>query len=549
MKRKLTKKTVFYSVTAIAIIAILAVNVLLNLLWQRNTLYFDTTSENLYTLSEGMKAEMDAVTGDVLITFCAEPDILLSNYESRYVYIMAQKLAKRYDNIEVEYINSQKHPELLDKYKTTSASTIDVYDVIISSGAKYRVMSASSFWTKDENDGYWAFNGEYKAACAILSVTAVESPLVCITTTHGEKYYNPDASDPNSNEEYSDFYELLLLAGLTVSYIDLDTQQIPEDCVLLIINGPTVDYTASPDDIYNLESVSPVEKIDRFLTKNNSLMITKDPFVSLPSLEEYIEEWGMEFGDDKVKTGGAPDSTDRLFATYADSENDAIGYGLFSDVASLATAPKTVMKESSQINLIWTDKNTSSDEKYISPGLSIMASAVLRSDDESLAYTQNGEWNPVDSYGNAVAKREDCGNYVLAALSVRSRYVGINYFYAYVFAAGTSAMLSNEYLGSQSYANNDLTFSTVRTLTRTDRYASDDLGAITLNTANYGGKILLSTELSETEVEDWENGKLVRTYGAVTSGSNVAWTVFIAILPIIVIPTVCIYMCIRRRNM
>ena len=548
MKKKITKKTVFYSVFALGIIAVLTLNILLDLLWQKNTLYFDTTAEDLYTLSDGMIAEMDAVGGDVLITFCADPDILLSNYESRYVYIMAQKLAKRYENISVECINSKKNPELLDKYKTTSASTIDVYDVIISSGAKYRVMSSSQFWTKDENDGYWAFNGEYKAACAILSVTAVESPLVCITTTHGEKYYNPDPSDVNSNPEYSDFYNLLLLAGLKVSYIDLDKDEIPNDCVLLIMNGPTVDYTAAPDDIYNLESVSPVEKIDRFLTKNNSLMITKDPFVSLPAMEEYIKEWGMEFGDDKIKSGDIVSGTDRLFAEYADSENDTIGYGLFSDVASLSTAPKTVMKESSQINLIWMDSDTSSDEKYISPGLSMMANAVLRSGKDSLAYNKNGEWNPVDSYGNA-AERDECGNYVLSAISVRSRFVGVNYFYAYVFASGTSAMLSNEYLGTQSYANSDLTFSTVRTLTRTDRYASDDLGAITLNTANYGGKILLSDELSESEREEWENGKLVRVYGAISKGANVAWTILIAIIPIIVIPAVCIYMCIKRRNM
>lgn len=540
------RRSVMYTSIALFAALVIVVCVLLYRPTVGYGAFIDTTSEELYTLSEEMKREMDPIKADVEITFCAEPDILLGNYETRYVYVMAKDLEKRYDNISVKYINAKKHPELADRYRSTSATSVDEDDIIISSGARYRLLSASGFWTKDDSGKYWAFNGEYKTACAILSVTATDRPLVCFTTSHGEKYFNPDNLDA-SDPDYEEFYNLLSLAGLRVSYIDLDRQDIPEECVMLIINGATVDYRAEADGIYRVDYTSPIEKIDRFLSKNNSLFITKEPYVSLPTLEEYAREWGLGFGDDRVQTSQTEDGR-RLFAVYADKEKDAIGYSLYSDIASLASAPKTVMKNSSQINLLWADGTKSSAEKYISPGLSVMASSVLKSSDKAVPYNSLGEQHMVNKYGKEAVSASDLGEYTLAAISVRTRYVGVNYYYAYLFASGSSEMLTNEYLGNSSYANNDIIFSAVRTMTRTDRYASDDLGALNLNTEKYGGKKLLSSELSEEKNEVYEKGKLVRTYSAVTTSTKVIWSILIAIPPLVIIPTLGIIVYIKRKN-
>ena len=551
-RKKSAKKSMFYSVIVLFFILVLTVNVLIEFLVWENTFFIDTTKEELYTLSDDMITEMDAISSDVLITFCAEPDYLLQNYESRYTYIMSMELAKHFDNIKVEYVNSEKNPEKLDKYKNTSATTIGAYDIIVSSGGRYRLLRSKSMWTTDDSGKYWAFNGEYKMACAILSVTASESPKVCFTSGHGEKYYNPN--DPaTSDPEYEEFYNLLLLAGLTVDYINLDTQDIPDDCVMLIINGATVDYTAQPGYIYDLDAISPIEKIDRFLSENNSVFITKDPFVSLPTLEEYMREWGLAFGDNRIQTSNREDG-DRLFAEYVSSEQDPIGYSIYSEIASLASSPKTIIENCSQLYLIWADNSKTSAEKYISPGLSVMASSLLLSSDKTKPYTNENVIDPKDNNGKDIVLGagetldDRCGKYTLSAISVRTRYVGVNYYYSYMFVSGTSSMLKNEYIGESSYANYDIVFSTVRTLTRTDRYASDDLGAISLNTEKYGGKILLSTELSKTNQEEYENGKLVRTYSAMSTGKMVLWTVIMAIVPVLVIPIIGTYVYLKRKN-
>lgn len=549
-KKKLTKKTLFYTLISVIVIAVAVINVSLSYLFEQKMLWTDMTREGLYSISEQMQAEMENVTADVKITFCSDPDILLENYESRYVYVMAMKLKNKFGNIDVECINVEKNPGEADIYRTTSATVINPTDVIISSGGRYRIIKMSSFWTKNESGDYYAFNGEYRAACAILSVASTDNPLVCFTTTHGEKYYNPD-DEENSDSDYEELYNLLLLAGMKVGYIDLDTQNIPDDCIMLIMNGATRDYRAEDDDIYKVDVTSPVEKIDRFLTENKSLLVTKDPEVSLPSVEELIARYGIEFGKNTVRNNVTSESVgekEKLSAVYADSKKDPIGYSIFSDIASLASAPKTAVDRSSQLNLIWNTTNTSADEKHETSGVSIATSAILRSAKETRAYNYDGTIAAINENGQAVSDLSDCGNYVLAAMSVRTRLIGINYFYSYVFAAGTSRILRNDYLGNNAYANGDIIFSAVRTMTRTDRYADDELGAANLNNFDtYGGKKLLSSEIQQTESEKYEAGKLVHKYSGLTKKGMIGYAVFFTLI-ILIIPAVGIYVNIRRKN-
>ncbi len=546
---KMSKKTLFSVAVALIILAVVAVNVLFAFLAEKNTFFLDMTSEELYTVSDEMEKQMEEIKGDVKITFCADPDILLANYETRYVYIMALSLAGKYDNIEVEVLDTIDNPALADQYKATSASTIEPYDVIFSSGSRYRIIKAAGFWSVADGE-YWAFNGEYKAANAMLSLTSIENPLICFTTGHGEQYYHPTDSS-RSNEEYREFYSLLELAGCKIEYVNLDTEDIPEDCVMLVMNGPTVDYAPAPGSQSNVNAASAIEKIDRFLSQNKSLIISKDPFVTLPGINAYLAEWGMKFNDDIVKysnTEMSGDAKELLFAEYASEEVDAIGHSMYSDVASLASAPKTQMKKSGSIDLLWYDKVNGAGDKYISSGLSVMASAVLRSTKDTLTADENGYTIGKDSYGDLVSDAKEYGNYVLAGISVRSRFVGVNYYYSYIFASATTEMFKNSVLESNALANNDILFSTVRTMTRTEKYAADELGAVNLNTDKYGGKILDQKKLYEEEKEVWDDGELVAKYSGLSKGAIYTWTALFILVPLAGTVTVGVIVTVKRKK-
>ena len=191
---------------------------------EKNT-YIDVTNEGLYTLTDEMKATVNEINADVTITFCADPDKLLSGYETRYVYIMAKEIEKQNERIKVETVNISKNPTAIQKFKTTAATKIKASDVIISSGDRFRIISAASFWYYDQTSSYYfSFDGEYKMASAILSVASRDEYTAYFTVGHGERVYDEANPDAEGNAANYEFYRLLRDCGMKVKTIDLDTE-------------------------------------------------------------------------------------------------------------------------------------------------------------------------------------------------------------------------------------------------------------------------------------------------------------------------------------
>ena len=536
---KRTRHSVISLVLAIAIIAVAIVgNVALYALTIEKNTYIDLTTEGLYTLSDAMKDEIKDIKGDIKITFCTDPDYLLSSHDSRYVYIMAKEIEKFLPNVTVETVNIDKNPTAVQKYKTTSATKISATDVIVSSGDRFRIMSAASFWSYDSTGAnYWAFNGEYKMATAMLSVASKEEYAAYFTVGHGEKVYNWENPEAEGNEENFEFYRLLRDSGLTVKTLNLDTDEIPEDCVLLILNGPTQDYTSREDGNMLVHYTSPMEKIDRYLDDFGSVMVFTDPFVVLPELEEYLTEWGMKVNHAEVKDrlnmleGEDAEATRSTLVTkYADSTENPIGYSLYSDIIDLTGTPKTIVENSGYITRTW-----DSDEKFNSRGRTTMYSGVLLSSNEASAYNEQG----------LLTNRD--GAYHLASVTARVHTKEVSSYYSYMFAAASTNLTNSKYLSNGTYANYDIMFAIVRTISRTDVYAADSLGALTMNTANYGGKILDSDAMSDTEREIYENKEVVKTYAAMTAKDATVLTVLVLLIPAVLIPALCVVVTTRRK--
>ena len=201
-------------VTVASIILVLVLNLLITHVGHAGSFYVDITSEGLYSLTDAMKRECDFIdkldTDDrcVKITFCADPDTLMASEITRVTYFMALKLAARYDNLEVETVNAEYNPTALAQYKSTSLKTINQSDVIVSYGERYRIVSANRFWVTSGGN-LWSYNGEYRMATLIKSVTSVNRPVAYFVTGHGETHY--DAANPESemSQKSAAIYDLI----------------------------------------------------------------------------------------------------------------------------------------------------------------------------------------------------------------------------------------------------------------------------------------------------------------------------------------------------
>jgi hypothetical protein len=532
LKGKRAKNTLFAAIAVAAIIMLFALNLLLTYFGVKNTLFADMTSEGLYTLTDDMKKECSFIDEEldkdkkITVTFCADPDTLIKTTVTRLVYFMALEMDNEFDNLEVVTENVVYNPTSVSKYKPTSLTTINPTDVIVSYGDRYTVVSASSFWLAASGE-LWAFNGEYKMASLLMSVTAQNRPAVYFATGHGETYYDPDNRESEGSVKTAALHDLLLERGLSIKNIDLTVaKEIPEDCVLLIINNPTLDFVPDESKLNQFDYVSPLEVVDRYLVKNHgSVMVAKDYALTLPNFENFLCEWGFKFGtslvkDETASLGGDGDKS-TLVGNYNKDKN-SYGYMLYGDFADLASSPSVVLSNTGYIECTYSGGTVITEDG---------ADAINRSYEPFFLSSKDAK-----AYG----KNSSSGEYVdierkdrelhLAAISTRREmnFSTAEFKYSDVFCAASADFFSNEMLANSSYANYQIVSVLTENLVRTEEYASTQLGGISVNYDNVGGKQLVDTKLYSVVTEDnVDNGKLL-----LTTDSSVVITVLLILVAV-----------------
>ena len=522
---------------AVIVLAVLLVVLSVGLagLVSSHSLWLDLTPEGLYSLSDLMIAECEKIERDITITFCDDPDHLMSAFQTRYVYVMAKELEQRFDNITVETCNVTLNPTAVDRYRAVSSSSIPASSVIVSCGDQFRIYTASQFWisgtdSDGNNSGLYSFNGEYKMATAFFSLSAIASPKAYFLINHGERYYAPDdeahaelRAGAGQDEDLSAFYNLLLKAGLTVDYLDLTGMQtVPDDCALLIVNCPTTDLGGG--DLYSFSDRTEVEVLDRYISEGNgAIMFFKDPDVSLLNLEQFCEKWGISYIDGatvgrKLKTG---ETTDLVRGVY-NTDESTVAYSVYKTLASVSSSPDVVTSGSGAVKLAWRESEGELSGNFM--GKRLYADFL---------YAPTKDPNDPHDYGSALYAIDGGGivsgddqRYAVAAISTRywSDSYSLEKFYSYVFASASSDVISKENLENPAYGNADVFFSLVRYLARNDEYADLALGSESFNSKNMGGKKLVTSKLSASAYTDSGSRK---SCAAITRGDMVRISIFV----------------------
>lgn len=536
------RKRTFAFLTAILIVALLALNFLLSSLPQKGRFILDTTPEGLYTLTDRMVQECAFLDdeeklgeNDVEIIFCADPDTLIASTVTRVIYFMARQLEEKYDRLTVRCENITKNPTAVAKYKTTSLSKILPTDVIVSHGNTYRITPAEKFWTVSSGS-FWSYNGEYKLASLLKSLLGTQSKAYFVTG-HGETVYRPGEAT------LSTFRDLLVECGLAVELLTLsEVERIPDDCALLIINNPTEDYVADVE-LDSFYAVSEIEKIDRYLVdKQGALMVCKDYRVSLPTLEYYLREWGIGFGNalvvdesEYLENGTGKQTT--LVSQY-DTDENGYGYAIYGDFVAVDTAPEVIVKESGFVECFFDESNAANEDGSF---------AISRNYAPFLSTSKDARAFGTDALGEVLVR--DYGVLDTSCVSVRmiTDTQSSEKQYSYVFAAASASFLEDEMLSGSAWANYDVVSALVRNISRVDEHASMDLGGTSLNSSKFGGKQLLDVSIVTTLTNVYDSNKeVVEVNEAMTDGMKIFIYIFVFIFPIAAL-VLGVVVSIRRR--
>ena len=500
--------------TALIIAVIIIVNVIFSALAQKFLWYGDLTPELLYTMSDEALAiietgdeefdsqspiervdeiraenkaynEENGLTPDdegykdenikINLIFCDDPDTVQASVNQKYVYNNALELEEKFpDYIEVINYNIIRNPSAVARFKTNSLSKIYTTSVIIEFGTEYRVREIRSFFTFNEttDEEPWAYNGEKAFVSSILAVTRAESPIALFTVNHGESMTDTALEDT------------LWDAGYEVGYIDLEKQDIPEKCRLLVVIDPKQDFLVAD----GLSEVDEIDKLDAFLDATNSMMVFMDPSTDkLDNFEEYLEEWGIAF--DRTTIGDTEDISHLVMDKSQSLTSD--GYTFFADYAIGgvgASLTEDMRSRPVPQSIVFSNAMSISYSDVYSPAHYTPEESSTDEDDVEFdygAYGENGTYRSIYdvfvSSSSAEAYAGDAANPIevateaeplkLMTVSVEDRTTQENNYStineaSYVLACGSTEFVKSKMLQSNSYGNTDFLLTTLRAIGR-----------------------------------------------------------------------------------
>lgn len=423
----------------IAFIAIVVIfNIIFTALAQKYMWYIDMTEEQVFTLSEEAKEHMSDINQEVNIYFASEPDELMSGSNSsylRYIYTTALQLEESFSNVTVECVDVLKNPGFFREFYTTAATDIDTDSIVLESNGEVRVYAAEAFFTfSDITDAstVWAYNGEKTFLSGIMSVTQTTSPKVAFTTEHGEDL---------SNSVF--LGNIFAENGFEVQAVNLAQQELDDDCRILVIYNPIYDFIgAEAED----RTKNEIEKIDKFLDTNGCLLVFCDPehVDNLNNLNEFLEEWGIAYqGGTTIRDKEHSMSTDS-YSIIAEYQKDTLGASIYNDLNALSTPPKTIIRKSMPIDILWEQGGGLNGTRTVSP--------VLKSYDTS----------EIVNDGMVIGG----GSYNLMTITRETRIIDNEYYYSYVIAVGSPSFTYQDYIQSNAYANEDIVSAAMKAVGR-----------------------------------------------------------------------------------
>lgn len=220
-----------YSTLLIA--AGVAIFVLANLIVDRLGITLDLSTQNLYTLSEETRQITDGLTDDITIYYvvtAGQETQMIENVVNQYRGLNHIQVVKRDPLLYPTFTSSYTDEPVSDNSVILVNETTGVYKYI-----PYTDLLVLEL-AYEEGSGYYqnavGIDAEGKITSGILYVTAENLPVMYVVSGHGEAELN----DTTVSE----------LGKLNIRTETLDTlseEKIPEDCALLLFNGPQHDFS------------------------------------------------------------------------------------------------------------------------------------------------------------------------------------------------------------------------------------------------------------------------------------------------------------------
>ena len=449
--KKLKYGAMFYIIIALVVAIVVVLNIMASMMSERKPMKFDITPDNRYELTEQSIDAMKSLKKDVDIVVTCERDYFeqLGNYwERSYAqqgiildipFEIIPELLDKYSvyaaqgegSVNVKYVDMDRDPDIINKYKAHYDGDIAHNNMIISSGERVEVLSETDLMNmlaSDQSTMSFTFVGESKLTSAILNVTDAHPVKVAfVHTMNGATVYNAD-----TYTQVIAAFESMLLSknGYDCTDIDIATDELdPALYEMVVVYAPSVDFT---EPIIN--------KLDDFLKndgKYDRSMIYVPDYSStdLTNISAFLADWSIKVEDNLIIDEKNAEMT---AASIMLNVNDSESVGKLPNEKLPIIAPL-----SREITMI-SKKNED------------VVKEVLKSCDESYTVDLKDMQTPT---GEAGAR-------AVVMLSQKQRTEQIKTVTSSLLVIGSSAMTNGTYLTqSSAYNNGSVILNIINTMT------------------------------------------------------------------------------------
>ncbi len=340
------RQTKYVAYATVYILIILAVLVFANFFANRYNKSFDLTSNKQFTLSDQTAKAIHDLKQDVTIQYFDEPRGMQTGKD------LLDRYANLSPKVHVQYVDVLKNPALVRAANVTKAGT-----AVIELGSK-----------KEEARSF----DETGVTGALIRAVKGGERDVCVVGGSGE--HRVEDSSP---EGLSEFQDAVQKDNYKVKAISLlQKAEVPSDCTVLVVAGPTGDYV-QPE----------VDAIKKYVENGGRALFMLDPPLKLgrkeisdnTTLDTLLQSWGITVDKDLLLDANplsqlvGLDATVPLVTNYeshpivSDLQGKGTGFPLSRSLETKNGDKTTVTKLFATSNDSFATNNLSSAEIRIDP--------------------------------------------------------------------------------------------------------------------------------------------------------------------------------------
>ena len=277
-----SKRVRYGTFSTLMIVAVFAILIIVNLIASRLDLSFDMTVDDNFSISVQTRDILAQINQDVTIyvlTRTGDEAHILEEFVGRLTFReILREYAAASRHVRIDYIDPFIHPRFAHRF-SDEGQDLPMNTVIVESGSRFRVLTPSEMVTIDfDMQRFQQFvrsiDIEPQLTNAINYVTAEDTPVIYLLTGYNE-FGIPES-----------LAQQIMMANYEIEFLEILTEDIPDDCTILLVTQPSRDWTEST-----------AEKVREYLNGGGrALFIVDNFFVDTPNLNGVLESFGVNVG-------------------------------------------------------------------------------------------------------------------------------------------------------------------------------------------------------------------------------------------------------------